>query len=186
MSVAIKHCQGIHRATGAMVLLVHHVGKDVSKGARGWSGLKGAADCEIEVGRTRTGERFAKVSKQKDGDDSAVWGFELEVIPVGVDEDGDVIDSCVVVESSSPMPDAQRKRRGPNQVIGLEVLSDEVPVDGTGVSLDYLIDEMKDRMDAPSSGRDTRAQRAKETLRVLLEEPGIGYMYDGEHVSRVL
>ena len=82
MSVAIKHCQGIHRATGAMVLLVHHVGKDVSKGARGWSGLKGAADCEIEVGRTRTGERFAKVSKQKDGDDSAVWGFELEVIPV--------------------------------------------------------------------------------------------------------
>ena len=105
---------------------------------------------------------------------------------MGVDEDGDVIDSCVVVESSTPMPDAQRKRRGPNLVTGLEVLSDEVPVDGTGVSLDYLIDEMKDRMDAPSSGRDTRAQRAKETLRVLLEEPGIGYMYDGEHVSRVL
>jgi len=47
---------------------------------------------------------------------------------VGVDEDGDVIDSCVVVESSMPMPDAQRKRRGPNQVTGLEVLSDEVPV----------------------------------------------------------
>ena len=97
---------------------------------------------------------------------------------MGVDEDGDVIDSCVVVESSSPMPDAQ--------VTGLEVLSDEVPVDGTGVSLDYLIDEMKDRLDVPSSGRDTRKQKARSVLRALLEEPGIGYMYDGEHVSRVL
>ena len=105
---------------------------------------------------------------------------------MGVDEDGDVIDSCVVVESSSPMPDAQRKRRGPNQVTGLEVLSDEVPVDGTGVSLDYLIDQMKDRLDVPSSGRDTRKQKARSVLRALLEEPGIGYMYDGEHVSRVL
>ena len=105
---------------------------------------------------------------------------------MGVDEDGDVIDSCVVVESSMPMPDAQRKRRGPNQVTGLEVLSDEVPVDGTGVSLDYLIDQMKDRLDVPSSGRDTRKQKARSVLRALLEEPGIGYMYDGEHVSRVL
>jgi len=45
---------------------------------------------------------------------------------------------------------------------------------------------MKDRLDVPSSGRDTRKQKARSVLRALLEEPGIGYMYDGEHVSSVL
>jgi hypothetical protein len=48
---ALKHCKGIHRATGAMVLLVHHSGKDASRGARGWSGLRAATDVELEVVR---------------------------------------------------------------------------------------------------------------------------------------
>jgi RecA-family ATPase len=48
---ALAHCKGIHRATGALVLLVHHSGKDSSRGARGWSGLRAAADVELEVVR---------------------------------------------------------------------------------------------------------------------------------------
>ena len=187
MGKALKSCRALQAATGAFVMLVHHVGKDITKGARGWSGLKGAADCEITVARSeKTGKRWAKVSKQKDGDDSTVWGFDLEVISVGVDEDGDVIDSCVVVETESPTPEAKGKRRGPNQVLALESLSNCVPTNGDGISLDYLVDDLRDKMERGTAKRDTRAQRAKEALRALLEEPGIGFYYDGEHVKRVM
>jgi RecA/RadA recombinase len=55
MGKVLSHCQRLHKATekvwgegnGAMVVLIHHSGKDASRGARGWSGLKAAADVEI-------------------------------------------------------------------------------------------------------------------------------------------
>lgn len=65
---ALAHCREMHRSTGAVVLLVHHAGKDLSRGARGWSGLRAAADAEIEVSRQGTG-RLARSTKQKDGED---------------------------------------------------------------------------------------------------------------------
>ena len=52
----------------APLALVHHSGKDASKGARGWSGLRGAADVELEVWRIGDA-RALKVTKQKDGDE---------------------------------------------------------------------------------------------------------------------
>lgn len=100
---ALAHCKGIHRATGALVILVHHSGKDASKGARGWSGIKAAADAEIEVTRLADA-RLARVSKMKDGEDGSVFPFKLTTVPVGVDEDGDVISSCVVEYTNLPPP----------------------------------------------------------------------------------
>lgn len=100
---ALAHCKGIHRATGALVILVHHSGKDASKGARGWSGIKAAADAEIEVTRLADA-RCARISKLKDGEDGATFPFRLAPIPVGVDEDGDPITSCVVMYTDAPMP----------------------------------------------------------------------------------
>ena len=95
MGKAMAHCRGIHRATGALVLLVHHSGKDSSKGARGWSGLRAAADVEMEVVRSDQ-ERMLSVTKQKDGDDGAEFGFKLVQVVVDIDEDGDDITSCIV------------------------------------------------------------------------------------------
>jgi len=42
MGRVIAHCKAFHKATGALVLLIHHSGKDDTKGARGWSGTRGA------------------------------------------------------------------------------------------------------------------------------------------------
>lgn len=100
---ALAHCKGIHRATGALVILVHHSGKDASKGARGWSGIKAAADAEIEVIRLADA-RCARISKMKDGEDGATFPFRLTPIPVGVDDDGDPITSCVVTYTDAPLP----------------------------------------------------------------------------------
>lgn len=95
MGKVIQNCQALHALTGAMVLLVHHSGKDATKGARGWSGVRGALDTELEV--TREGDkRLLRVSKQKDGQDGLEFPFELTTVRLGQDEDGDDITSCVV------------------------------------------------------------------------------------------
>lgn len=92
---ALAECKRIHRHTGAMVLLVHHSGKDASKGARGWSGLRAAADVELEV--LRSDElRSISVTKLKDGQDGTQIGFKLHTVILGEDEDGDDITSCIV------------------------------------------------------------------------------------------
>ena len=102
MGLALAHAKALREATGAVIMLVHHAGKDASRGARGWSGIKAAADAEIEVVRHETGGREIRVSKMKDGDDGVAWGFALDVVVVGTDADGDAVTSCVAVEADLP------------------------------------------------------------------------------------
>lgn len=109
MGKALRHCGLIHEATGAVVILVHHAGKDTSRGARGWSGNRAAADFEIEVLITDDG-RMARVRKQKDGRDDEAWGFALQDVNIGIDEDGDVVTSCVVIDA--PLPEDAPAVRG--------------------------------------------------------------------------
>jgi hypothetical protein len=103
MGKALSHCKGLHRATGAMVLLVHHSGKDASKGARGWSGLRAAAEAEIEVVRNKE-QRAAVITKLKDDKDNGEYGFRLNTVVLGIDADGDEITSCVLEHTSTGAP----------------------------------------------------------------------------------
>ena len=94
MGGVLARCKGLHRATGALVVLIAHTGKDASRGIRGWSGIRGALDTNIEVVRDAENRHF-KVDKQKDGEDGECWGFRLVPVVIGIDEDGDDITSCV-------------------------------------------------------------------------------------------
>lgn len=97
MGRVIAHCGRIQAQTGAMVVLIHHSGKDAAKGGRGWSGIKAALNVEIEIIRSDN-DRCATVSKMKDGaGEGDDYGFKLRTIPVGMDDDGEVISSCVLV-----------------------------------------------------------------------------------------
>lgn len=98
IGLVLRHCKFIHEKTGAMVWLVHHSGKDETKGARGWSGLRAAADVEMEVSQ-RGDVRTLSLTKLKDGDSDKKWGFTLKAVMLGTDEDGDAISSCVVEAS---------------------------------------------------------------------------------------
>lgn len=92
----LAHCKGIHKATGAMVLLIHHSGKDATRGARGWSGIKGAVDVELEVVRSDEA-RSLTVTKLKDGQgEGKEYAFRLESVVLGLDARGNEITSCVV------------------------------------------------------------------------------------------
>lgn len=170
MGKALAHCKGLHRATGAPVLLVHHSGKDATKGARGWSGIKAALDAEIEVVRTAAG-RYLRVSKQKDGDDNGEWGFDLEVVAVGVDEDGDTIDSCIVKESAMPVMGkvgGKKKMLGVWETHVVNVVSEFALAQSEGIEIGEVLAEVLRRTEKPEEGkRDTRKQHIKRAINTL-------------------
>lgn len=167
MGRAMSHCKGIHRATGAVVVLVHHSGKDAAKGARGWSGLRAAADAELEVIRGATG-RLLRLSKQKDGDDSMEWGFDLEVVKIGIDEDLEPITSCVVIEASVPVGGVADRKLGPVETVVNAVIQEYAIAQTSGIEVGPVIAEAIKRMDPPADGkRDSRKQRVRRALEAL-------------------
>lgn len=122
---AIGACDRIRTMTGATVLLVHHAGKDVSKGARGSSALRAAVDVEILIEGLQ-GTRTATVTKSRDGEVGLKMPFDLEPVDLGTDEDGDPITSCIVRPATSvPIsPKAQGKQQQ-KLLAELERLQDE-------------------------------------------------------------
>ena len=186
MGKALAHCKGIHVATHALVILVHHAGKDASKGARGWSGLKAAADAEMEVVTTPAG-RLMRISKQKDGETGQVWGFELDQVPVDLDEDGDVITSCVVRECAAP---AIQQVANASQELGpvgravVEVVNEMAQAQTSGIEIDAVLAEVARRLPEPDGGkRDTRKQRAKRALLALCEGEAAPYFLEDNCLS---
>lgn len=124
MGKALSHFKGLHRVTGAMVLLVGHSGKDASRGQRGWSGLKGAMDVQIEVTKTAT-YRAATITKLKDGKgEGAEFMFELVNVDIDYDiEDDEMITSAVVepiisADKKKAMQEAAAARTKPGRKAG--------------------------------------------------------------------
>lgn len=70
MGLVIDACARIKDALRCTVLLIHHTGKDATKGQRGSSALKGNVDMEAVVIRSDDGRGLSlKVLKMKDGED---------------------------------------------------------------------------------------------------------------------
>lgn len=173
MGKALGHCRILHRETGATVVLVHHSGKDESKGARGWSGLRAAADAELEVSNFE-GARMIRVTKQKDGEDGAIYPFKLATVELGIDDDGDPIKSAIV-EHVDALPSARspaRREPGPVGKVILEVVADLLGVDVEGfVAIPKVITESVARLPHdPQAGRDQRRGRVARGIERLISE----------------
>ena len=106
----VRHCDRLKIETGAHVMVIHHAGKDDSRGARGHSLLKAAVDTEIEISKhDATGVSTATVTKQRDHASGDVFGFKLHSVEIALDEDGLAITSCVVAATERP---AEAPKRG--------------------------------------------------------------------------
>ncbi|RYD86028.1 MAG: hypothetical protein EOP84_00440 [Verrucomicrobiaceae bacterium] len=108
MGAAIAGADQIRRSTGATVVLVAHSGKDSSRGVRGHSSLKGAADVEIEL--SRKGElRWATVTKSKDGVEGGKFHFQLAGVDTGLlDARGEPIWSAAVDQEDATFDKSAR------------------------------------------------------------------------------
>jgi hypothetical protein len=113
MGVVLARCDRIRRATGAHVMLVHHLNAGGTK-ARGHTSLFGNVENVVTVRRVPDSKdadgrqlREWVVSKAKDGEDGITRKFVLRQVEIGRDAEGDPITSCVAQqpEGAAPVPD---------------------------------------------------------------------------------
>ncbi|MGQ3663188.1 helicase RepA family protein [Citrobacter braakii] len=97
MGAFIEGCDTIKRETGATLLVVHHSGKDGSKGARGSSAFRAALDAEFSV--RREGEGGALIlacTKMKDAEEPQEAAFDLRTVELFTDRDGELVVSLLL------------------------------------------------------------------------------------------
>lgn len=120
MGAILAGCKQLQSLTDSLIVLVHHTGKDETRGMRGHSSLLAAVDAAIEVKRSDD-IRSWSVAKAKDDSDGAEFYFKLGIEFLGNDDDGDPITSCAIeptTESASPRPNGLKG----NQKLVLEAI----------------------------------------------------------------
>lgn len=181
MGAIVAHCKLLHKKTGATVLVVHHSGKDESRGARGWSGLRAAADTEIEV--SRNGDiRGMSISKMKDGTDGLQFGFKLKTVTLGIDQDGDPITSCVIEHTDAVAP--RKRLPDPTDLETRSVLNmaREYLGDGRAVTEYELSAAIVNKL--PDAGNRDKSQN--RILRLLQKFVSVGYLYYNDRMLRAV
>lgn len=172
MGHAINACKLIQQGVGGLVLLVHHSGKDATKGMRGHSSLHAALDAAIEVKRSGD-DREWSVAKAKDGADGKAHPFMLEVVDMGEDEDGDPITSCVI----RPSVGAGVKAKPLTQVqqVGMDAFmaAASANIGGADQSVHARVDQWRDEFyrRSPADNTDSKA-RSFHRIRATLVELG--------------
>ena len=121
------------------LLVVHHAGKDATKGLRGHSSLLGAVDTELEIIRIEGAQPpkgILHISKQKDGEDGQRIGFRMVEVSStsGGVVDFESGDSSLAVEADEEaindrkesMKPPDKKGKGTNQKIALTSLHEAI------------------------------------------------------------
>jgi hypothetical protein len=90
MGAFIHNAGRLQRKLDCALMVLHHSGKDQTKGLRGHSSLLGAVDTQLELLKLEQTERkegvagqgIITISKQKDGQDNLKFGFEMVQINI--------------------------------------------------------------------------------------------------------
>jgi putative DNA primase/helicase len=129
MGLILESSKRLQHLTNSLVILIHHTGKDESRGMRGHSSLIAAMDAAIEVSRLNE-QREWTVAKSKDGQDGASFGFRLSIEELEYDEYGDVVTSCSIQPSGGHNVIPSTPTLGGNQKQALSAISDLLNLEG--------------------------------------------------------
>ena len=181
MGDILESVKRLQTLTGGLVVLVHHTGKDSTKGLRGHSSLFAALDAAVEV--SRDGDRREwRVAKSKDGQDGDAHPFKLQVETLGFDEQGDVITSCVVIPDTT-VESIRRVRTptGGNQRLVAEALRPLLKAGATGkpgapptrpcIDLEAAVTAGAASLTCPT---DKRTSRSREAITGLIARGYLG------------
>ena len=103
----------IAEQTGAQVLIVHHTGKDESRGARGAIALTGATDTMFKTAKTDHKEVSLICERQKDDEPTPDLVFSMQTIDTGyVNRDKEPVLSLVPVIDPEAMKERKSKKKG--------------------------------------------------------------------------
>jgi hypothetical protein len=189
MGKILAGAKALQAELGGLVLLVHHSGKDATKGLRGHSSLLAALDAAIEV--KREGDlRTWTTSKAKDGADGAGHPFQLVVVDLDVDEFGERVTSCVIAPAEAPTIKLRPfSPRGENQKlvwerIGVllrqagenrpEGVPDDLPEGRPVVRYEIALESASEALEAVKRGRGR--ERAKSAIESLCSGGALVYV----------
>ena len=126
MNQFIRCMDAIRLAWKATILIVHHTGKDTSRGARGSSVLKAAIDTEFSASMDENKIICLQAHKMKEAELPRPMAFKLQGVQLLiVDEDGKDIWSCAphLVGDDYKPPQKGKTGRGKNQTLAREILA---------------------------------------------------------------
>lgn len=100
MGAFVRGCDELKAKTGASILVVHHSGKDESKGARGSSAFRAALDVEYRINREgkKGGALVITCTKMKDAEEPETQAYDMRVVELFTDKDGGDITSLVLID----------------------------------------------------------------------------------------
>jgi hypothetical protein len=108
------------------VAVIHHCGLEDTR-PRGHTSATGAADAQIAVSRDGNGIISSVVEYMKDDDAGAVIASRLDPVELGIDEDKEKINSCVVVPTEISKPAEIGPKLSENQRTMFSILYDAGP-----------------------------------------------------------
>ena len=116
MGAFIASLSKIQRLLDCALQIVHHVGKDITKGLRGHSSLLGALDTELELQRLDgalqdnhiAGSGNITITKQKDGSDGAKYGFRMVKVNLDIGRLGFDNTQSLAVEAADIVVNVQQ------------------------------------------------------------------------------
>jgi hypothetical protein len=206
MGAAIAEADRIAEAIKGLVVVVHHTGKDATKGIRGSSSLLGAADTVIEVTGGNATPRGWKLEKSKEGKGGAQFAFKLEVHELYKDEFDGQVTSCTVAPDTAVdearKSDAKAHRKNQTAILAAVLKALEAapmgahgaPPTAPALTLEQAVMAGKMALDIPD-GRDRRKEAAKRVIVSLIADgslqvaPGftaLKPMQDGDAIWKTL
>jgi hypothetical protein len=137
MGAFICNIAEIRSKTGCHIAVVHH-GTKASDGRspRGHGSLEGADDALIEVQKLEGGIRTATLVHSKDDADGMRWGFKLDLVNLGTDDDGDAVTTLIVREElKAPEQAAGPAKPSQNEQIALACLDAAIDAEQTSTTV---------------------------------------------------
>jgi hypothetical protein len=163
MGLVIANAKALADTVEGVVVLVHHAGKDSSRGMRGHSSLFAAMDAVIEVSQVVSGRSW-RLSKSKDGESGKLQGFELLPHIVGQDDDGIDIRSCAVRPTLLGTSGPAKPVTGKNQKAALQVLAELAADHAEGIPIKGAVLAVGAALECPDGRRTARAAEAIKSL----------------------
>jgi hypothetical protein len=179
MGLILKGAKYIEQEKNVLVVLVHHSGKNQTKGLRGHSSLVAALDASILLQHNKKLDtRKWLLEKSKDGDGAKHHGFRLKSELIGKDDEDADVTSCSV-ETCQFKEDKKEEPTGSQQKSFHKVfksLVNDSNITGKGgasfdvscVSYDLAVNKGKDALVTVQKSK--RSNRAKKIIEDLVNQ----------------
>ena len=208
MGAFIHNAGRLQRKLDCALMVLHHSGKDATKGLRGHSSLLGAVDTQLELQKLVTdklkegvaGQGILTISKQKDGQDNLKFGFEMVQINInqgkesglGLDENVSLAvreqQENIKQQHKTKTKTPDRTAAGPVQVVMMDALHKAIKEYGSMELIDgkrnkvILVKQWEQACSAKSLNK-RQIRETKPTLlaaqKIEIYEPWVWVNWDG-------